>query len=326
MSPHHLLTKLIIKLGAKNPLVRFLIQRKCDEFGVALTFQREALQLRKDSREMWISERHFVYAPDMARRFETYFSPVVGRLIGGVSVVDYSTPGLQTYQKSGVQFELASFPEEDDAIEGYFRWYTPQPGDLVYDIGAHCGVSTYCFSKLVGPTGRVIAFEPDPLNHSLLLRNIARHRLDNVVPLKLAIAGSRGFAPFHCEGTIGSGLARLSSRAPVGPVEMVETITLADGFERWGIPAWCKVDIEGAEIEVISAAQDVISRCNVQFALDTNHMMHGDLTNSIVEAAFAKAQYEAESQKVEGMMTTWARPKRQPETTEAWVRKPWRIT
>ena len=314
MSPHYLLTKLIIELGPTNPLVRMLIRRRCGRHGVEATFKSDVLELRKDNRAMLISQRHFVYAPELSHRFDIYFSPVVGRLVGGIVTVDYSKPGLQTYQESGLQFELASFPEEHDAIEGYFRWYTPQLGDTVYDIGAHCGVSTYRFSKLVGASGRVIAFEPDPLNHSLLLRNIARHRLDNVVPLKSAIAGSRGTAAFHCEGTIGSGLSRLSSRAPVGSVDMVETITLADSFEQWGVPTFCKIDIEGAEIEVIAAACELLKKCKTQFALDTNHFVGGALTNIKIEELFSRSGYDVESAEVEGMMSTWARPKKHAQT------------
>jgi len=308
MSLHYLLTKVVIHLGSGNPLVGFLLRRGCRQHGVELFLRGEALELRKDNRAMLLSHRHFVYAPDMAQRFDTYFSPLVPSDSNGVSTVDYSSPRLQTYKKSGLQFELASFPEEDEAIEGYFRWYRPQPGDTVFDIGAHCGVSTYHFSKLVGPTGRVIAFEPDPLNHSLLLRNIARHELGNVTPLKIAIAGSRGQAAFHCEGTIGSGLARHSSRAAAGSVEIVETITLADSFERWGIPALCKIDIEGAETEVIGAAGELLKTARTQFALDTNHLVNGSLTNAEIEKLFTNYGYEAMSAEVEGMMTTWARP------------------
>lgn len=309
MSLHYLLTKLIIRLGPRSPLVRGLVRQRCRAHGAAVAFHDGVIELRKEDRAMLLSERHFIYAPDMAQRFGSYFSPVVSHPANGLSVVDYSKPGLQTYKKSGLQFELASFPEEDEAIEGYFRWYKPQPGDTVFDIGAHCGVSTYHFSKLVGSTGKVFAFEPDPLNYSLLLRNISRHELENVTPLKVAIAGSPGQASFHCEGTIGSGLARNSSRATIGTVEMVEAITLADAFKLYGTPALCKIDIEGSEIETIAAANALLAWCKTNFALDTNHVVDGSFTNSRIEKMFANSGYEAESAEVGGMMTTWARPK-----------------
>jgi FkbM family methyltransferase len=259
---------------------------------------------------MRLAHKHFVYAPDMAERFDLYFSPLVPAEINDISVLDYSRPGiLQTYARSGLQFEMASFPEEDDTIEEYFHWYRPVPGDTVFDIGAHCGVSTYFLSKLVGAGGRVVAFEPDPVNFSLLLRNIERHGLVNVTPLQMAIAGRSANAEFNCEESIGSGLMRHSSRASTGKTILVRTISVQDAFTEWGAPQFCKIDIEGAEIEVISASLEFLRTVRCEFALDTNHRVDGSLTDRRIEKLFVECGYESESSN-SGMKTTWARPKR----------------
>lgn len=302
------ITSTIISLGPGNPLVLFLIDRKCRQFGATLTSEGSFLRLQKGQREMRLAPKHFVYAPDMAERFDLYFSPLVPTEVGGMSVLDYSRPGiLQTYIRSGLQFELASFPEENEAIDSYLHWYRPQPGDTVFDIGAHCGVSTYHFSKLVGPAGRVVSFEPDPVNFSLLLRNIERHKLSNAAPLQIAIAGTRGQAEFNCEETIGSGLTRHSSRASIGKVVMVTTVTLEDAFQEWGPPQFCKIDIEGGEMEVVSAAQTFLRNTPCEFALDTNHLVGGSFTDLRIEKLFRECGYESASSD-SGMRTTWGRP------------------
>jgi FkbM family methyltransferase len=273
------ITSTIIRLGPQNALVCFLIDRKCRQFGARLTNKGSFLSLQKDKREMRLALKHFVYAPDMAERFDIYFSPLVPTETSGMLMLDFSRPGIvQTYASSGLQFQMASFPEEDDAIASYFHWYTPKAGETVYDVGAHCGVSTYHFSKLVGPTGRVIAFEPDPVNYSLLLLNIERHQLSNVTPLQIAISDACGEAEFNCEETIGSGLMQHSTRASVGKVIKVKTVTLEDAFLEWEPPSFCKIDIEGAEIAVISAARDLLQKAFCQFALDTNHLVDGGYT------------------------------------------------
>jgi FkbM family methyltransferase len=301
-------TSTIIRMGPGNPIVRLLIERKCREFGVVATLHAEYLSLRKGEREMRLARRHFVYAADMAERFDLYTSPLLATEIDGVQVLDYSRPGiLQTYARSGLQFELASFPEEDEAIDSYFEWYKPRDGDTIFDAGAHCGVSTYHFSKVVGETGRVVCFEPDPVNYGLLLRNIERHDLRNVVPLQIAIAGTTGEAAFNCEQSIGSGLARHSTRSTVGTVAMVRTVTLEEAFREWGPPQFCKIDIEGAEIEVISATQPFLRQTACHFALDTNHLVDGHFTDGRIEKLFKDCGYEAGSS-TEGMKTTWARP------------------
>ena len=77
---------------------------------------------------------------------------------------------------NGLEFELSSFPEEMEAISEYFHWYKPSPDDLIFDIGAYCGVTAYHLSRRV-PKGKVYSFEPDPINFELLKRNIERHGL-----------------------------------------------------------------------------------------------------------------------------------------------------
>jgi FkbM family methyltransferase len=155
----------------------------------------------------------------------------------------------------------------------------------------------------VGPHGRVIALEPDRLNYSILLRNIERHNLTNVTPVKAALAGANGTAVFQAEGTIGSCLSSCSSRGSVGDTEIVETITLPEAFHRWGTPDFCKIDIEGAEIEVLNASRDLLRDCHTKFALDTNHVVNGSLTDKLVEEIFHDCGLWSRSERSSG--TTW---------------------
>ena len=285
-------------------------EQMCLRLGVTIESRDGAVWLRKDKRVMILSDRHFIYSVTMAERFDLYFDPLVPQEQDGLLILDYSRPGtVQRYAQSGLEFEMASFPEEEEAIEEYFRWYRPQPGDLVFDMGAHCGVSTYKLSKLVGTEGKVVCFEPDPLNYSILRRNIERHGLENVVALNIAVAGKTGELPFNCEGTIGSSLASLMFRKSVGSTEMVEAVTMNEAFKRWGAPAFCKIDIEGAEIEVLAAAQEALSRHATHFAIDTNHpQADGSMTDRPVESILRSYGYEVFSEG-KPLMTTWARPK-----------------
>lgn len=307
MSVHRALTRFAVRMGPDNFIMRSFLRRKCHP--ALLVFKEGTVEIRRGNRVIRIAAKHFPYAEAMARNFESYFSQVYCENEGAFEVVDYSTPKLHKY-RSGLEFEIASIPEEAEAIEGYFHWYCPQPGDTIFDIGAYCGVSTQFFSTRVGPTGRVIAFEPDPRNYSLLLRNLERHKVGNVTPVRAGLAGRSEMAPFCCEGTMGSSLQRQLSRATVGSVETIQTLTLANACERFGVPAFAKVDIEGSEIEVLSAAQDFLRAHDIQFALDTNHWVRGKLTNETVEDLFAQCGYETKSSSECGSTITWARPQR----------------
>lgn len=257
---------------------------------------------------MVLPPRLFVYSQDMSQNFEIYFAPLVTEEREGKRVLDFSVPGrLQTYAKSGLQFELASFPEEEDAIEEYFRWYRPKAGDLVFDIGAHCGVSTYHLAQMVGPKGRVVAFEPDPGNFELLRRNVERHGLRQVVPVQAAIANGSGQLQFNAEGTIGSALLSLLHRESAGETVTVNAMRLTEAFERWGVPAFCKIDIEGAEIDVLRDSAELLRRHPVQVAIDTNHPRpDGTMTDREVEAVLRSCGYEVASE-AKPLLTTWGR-------------------
>lgn len=65
-----------------------------------------------------------------------------------------------------------------------------QEGQTFLNIGANVGYHVLRASRLVGPTGKVIAIETEPVNFALLLANVAFHDLRNVVPIRCA-AGSR---------------------------------------------------------------------------------------------------------------------------------------
>jgi len=273
-----------------------------------LSFKDDHIDISKGKRTIRIAKQHLPHTSFLARHFEDYFSTVVAAAEEGRLVVDYSRPKLHRYAASGLEFELSSFAEEASAIDGYFHWYRPKLGDIVFDLGAYCGVSTYYFSKTVGPSGKVYAFEPDPLNFSLLERNLARHSLANVIPVQVAVSDSNGSADFFSEGSLGSILAAHSYFVHDEASTRVRTLPFAEACKTYGVPAFTKIDIEGAEVAVVAAAADFLKIHPIHFVLDTSHIVNGELSSRAVEAIFRKCGYEVESSEEFGFMTTWARP------------------
>jgi FkbM family methyltransferase len=78
-------------------------------------------------------------------------------------------------------------PEETKFIEKSLR-----PGMVFVDIGANIGYYSVIASSLVGSTGRVFAFEPDPKNFALLQRNVAGNQCQNVFTVQKAVAAATG--------------------------------------------------------------------------------------------------------------------------------------
>lgn len=77
------------------------------------------------------------------------------------------------------------------------------PDGTVYDVGAHAGFFTLLASQLVGPGGRVVAFEPDPGNRSYLERHIRLNRVGNVTIVDAAVSDRTGIGSLmtHPGGT-----------------------------------------------------------------------------------------------------------------------------
>jgi FkbM family methyltransferase len=301
-------TRLAIQLGPGNLLVQTMLRAVCRRQGVALRFRGQTLDLIRGRRVMRIASQRFGYAPALAATFDTYFNLVEPRELGRSLLVDYSRPAIQRYLDSGLEFEIASFPEEAATIDDYFRWYRPRDGDLAFDVGAYCGVSTYSLSRSVGESGRVIAFEPDPVSYGLLARNIARHRLRNVTALQVAIGPTTGRLPFFAEGTLGSVLAAHSPRVTMGTRTTVDALSFRDACERFGVPAFVKMDIDGSEIAVLDASRDLLRAQPLNLALDTHHWIDGRRTTAAVEAILADCGYDVLSSDESGFWTTWARP------------------
>jgi hypothetical protein len=68
-----------------------------------------------------------------------------------------------------------------------------RPGDIVFDIGAHVGFYSLLASKMVGPQGRVFAFEPVQRNLYYLHRHLQLNRIANVTVVQTAV-GERSMA------------------------------------------------------------------------------------------------------------------------------------
>ena len=276
--------------------------------GVNVRFKDGVISFKRGHKEIRIAATEFPYAPDMIIHHDAYYGAVFPNAQG---VVDYSRPCIHRYMKSGVEFQLPSIAEEEEAIESYFLWYKPEPGDLVFDLGAHAGVSTYFLSQAVGPKGKVFAFEPDPIAWESLMYNIGALKMQNVHPVQKALAGKAGQLTFQSEGSLGSALSSVASRKGTRGTMLVDAITLAGACELAGAkPAFVKMDIEGAELEVIASALELLHGSSMQFAVDTNHNVGGQLTHKRLEDLFSQAGFESVSSADSGFMTTWARPLR----------------
>lgn len=142
-----------------------------------------------------------------------------------------------------------------------------KPGAFVLDVGGHTGQYAVLFGALVGPTGRVITFEPDPHARTVLARNLELNNLTTRVEIEpIALSDSTGEITLWSRGGDSmssfarTGLGSNANAPDVVPLK-VRTEPLDGYLARRGLPApdAVKLDVEGAEIHVLRGASGVLA-------------------------------------------------------------------
>jgi len=135
-----------------------------------------------------------------------------------------------------------------------------KPGNCFYDVGAHVGFFSILAAGLVGEKGVIVALEPDRRNVALLWETLARNSLTLITDVVNQAAWSR------------AGNVRLLSANP-GPhsntgMSKIVPGNLPDSYEvscttldklskTHPAPTLIKIDVEGAESEVLKGAEEL---------------------------------------------------------------------
>ncbi|MFD8005663.1 FkbM family methyltransferase, partial [Streptomyces mirabilis] len=135
------------------------------------------------------------------------------------------------------------------------------PGDLVVDAGAHTGYFTLLASRLVGPTGRVVAIEPSPAFHQALTANITANGRGNVRTINAAVSDAPGRLTFYLERATNLGgttsvrprTVEASFEADTAPLPTLLT------EEELTAARLIKIDVEGGEAAAVRGLTPVLN-------------------------------------------------------------------
>jgi FkbM family methyltransferase len=125
-------------------------------------------------------------------------------------------------------------------------------GDSFFDVGANIGTIT--LPVAVAGAAECLAFEPEPVNAGRLAANAELNRLANVTVIEAAVWSAAGTVGLRAGGPAGSGTASVDAEAGDGAAG-VPAVTI-DAFAGDGraAPNVLKIDVEGAELEVLRGA------------------------------------------------------------------------
>jgi len=144
------------------------------------------------------------------------------------------------------------------------------PGSIVFDIGANVGFYTLLASVLVGPHGRVFAFEPLVCNLRYLTRHLELNQAANVTVFDVAVTDRRGTVPF--DPGPNASMAHLAGEGALS----VPTVSLDELVASGEVPApdHIKIDVESAEFLVLCGARSLLasSHPTLYLATDTGRL------------------------------------------------------
>jgi FkbM family methyltransferase len=139
-----------------------------------------------------------------------------------------------------------------------------KPGATAYDVGANVGFYTLLVSRLVGPTGRVVAFEPSPRNLGFLRHHLTLNHTTNVEVLDVAVSDAEGVTRFSVDGD-----PKKSKITDAGDIT-VRTTTLDRLMGELPLPDLIEMDIEGAEYAALRGAEQLLRKSSPVIFLSTH--------------------------------------------------------
>jgi len=149
-------------------------------------------------------------------------------------------------------------PSIQQALSKYLK-----PGSVFYDVGAHIGIVSLFAARLVGKDGAVIAFGADPDNANRIEEQLRQNMFDQIQVVPCAVWSSDGRLRFERASAQSSrnqgALASDPARSGKNTIE-VEAIALDDFVQRHNPPTLVKIDVEGAETDVLKGSEKIFAQ------------------------------------------------------------------
>ena len=163
-------------------------------------------------------------------------------------------------------------PGRQRGLRRLYRQFV-KPGDLVFDVGAHLGDRAIAFSALGAD---VVALEPQPHVAAWLRRRTGRHPGIIVRPEAVGrAAGTAQLAISRLTPTVSTLAPEWRARIPVTNPSFrhvrweqrmdVPVTTLDELIAAYRRPAFCKIDVEGHEAEVLAGLSQPVPAVSVEF-------------------------------------------------------------
>jgi len=162
----------------------------------------------------------------------------------------------------GVKYKLSDIESPKIILPQFESWMwnylKPQEGEVFVDVGAHVGKYTCMIAKMMCQKGFVIAVEPHPANFSALVESVKMNHVNNVWVLNIAAYSVDRKLPMFVGDM--SGHHSLVTDMGCGTIQITARRLDDVILDRVDRVDWVKIDVEGAELEVLKGMTEVLQR------------------------------------------------------------------
>jgi FkbM family methyltransferase len=145
-------------------------------------------------------------------------------------------------------------------IQNIFAQYL-KAGDVFYDIGANVGFFSIIAAKLVGDNGQIYAFEPGTSNATAVHHNAQLNNFNHIEVIEKAVSDTSGAGQLLlAKYSGGHALATADTPPDLAGEITVDLVSIDDLIAQKRIepPNFVKVDVEGAELDVLKGMRETI--------------------------------------------------------------------
>lgn len=209
---------------------------------------------------------------------------ILNQLIKRIGRIQKFSHHYNPEDHSAMMDNIKLFLDKDDSLNLHIRPYEPmeidwiikhvKSGDFVLDIGANIGYHTLILSKIVGKTGRVYSFEPEPNNFKLLKKNLTINNCDNVILVNSAVGNEDGKLKLFLSNPKFKGANGMHRTYPskyssgeTTDVDVVSLDNYLDSTVKKKL-SFIKIDAEGSELPIIQGMQTILPNSKLFMLLE----------------------------------------------------------
>ena len=184
-------------------------------------------------------------------------------------VKHYSLSNLQTdyaevfgnklfLSKKGLALSISHYGTYEE-LESKIMEEKIEMGNIVVDVGANIGLHTLNMARIVGNTGQVFAFEPDPSNFEILKKNVKINNYKNIILEQKAVGDKHGRTTLYQSDHPGK--HRIFPQTEQAKSQVQVELTNLDNYfdsDMTDKINFIKIDVEGLEFSVLKGMKNIL--------------------------------------------------------------------